>query len=207
MRTNEIQQLLDPETVLLEYSLGDEHSYLWFVTAGSVSVHELPKRTEIEKVARQLYRTLTARTRKVTNDPDEETARWRNSDALSQRFASDLTQILLAPVADVISEKRLLIVSDGALQYIPFSALPDPGNPGVPLIFEHEVVNLPSASVLAEIRRANAGRPNAEREVAVLADPVFDVYDDRVTMSVGQTPPRAARSTKGRLAPGRLSAS
>lgn len=88
--------------------------------------------------------------------------------------------MLLAPVANDIQGKRLLIVSDGALHYVPFAALPSPGKTAVPLIVEHEIVNLPSASVVAAIRQANQERPVPHKEVAVLADPVFGTGDDRV---------------------------
>src|SRR5262249_2796531 len=42
-----IQQLLDPGTVLLEYALGRDRSYVWAVTPSALSVHELPPRMEI----------------------------------------------------------------------------------------------------------------------------------------------------------------
>jgi CHAT domain-containing protein len=50
----------------------------------------------------------------------------------------------------------------------------------LPLIAEHEIVNLPSASTLAVLRRELRGRPPAAGQVAVLADPVFDRADPRV---------------------------
>jgi CHAT domain-containing protein len=92
--------------------------------------------------------------------------------------------MLLGPVASMLGNKRLLIVSDGALQNIPFAALPTPeGKVGFePLVLKHEIVNLPSASVIAELRRQRIGRPKPPRAVAVLADPVFDPKDDRVTV-------------------------
>ena len=34
--------------------------------------------------------------------------------------------MLLGPVAAELGKKRLLVVSDGALQYVPFAALPTP---------------------------------------------------------------------------------
>jgi hypothetical protein len=54
--------------------------------------------------------------------------------------------MLLSPVAGQLGQKRLLIVSDGALQYLPFSALPAPDTIGkdnnpVPLIVKHEIIN------------------------------------------------------------------
>ncbi len=82
--------------------------------------------------------------------------------------------------------KRLLIVADGALQYVPFGALPVPADdktkPAIPLVAEHEIVNLPSASVLAVLRRqAEERATKPTKEVAVLADPVFDKSDPRVS--------------------------
>src|SRR5437660_7359819 len=55
------QQVLDKDTLLLEYSLGDERSYLWAITNNSVTTRELPKREEIEKTSRQVYELLTTR--------------------------------------------------------------------------------------------------------------------------------------------------
>jgi CHAT domain-containing protein len=100
---------------------------------------------------------------------------------------AQLSQILLAPVAQQLGNKRLLIVSDGALQYVPFSALPVPGTPGenvVPLLVNHEIINLPSASTLAVIREDLGDRKPAPKTVAVLADPVFSTNDQRVKTSV-----------------------
>jgi hypothetical protein len=42
----EIQQTLDPETLLLKYSLGAQRSYLWTISDSSVTNHELPNRDE-----------------------------------------------------------------------------------------------------------------------------------------------------------------
>jgi len=93
--------------------------------------------------------------------------------------------MVLDPVAAQIAGKRLVIVADGALQYVPFSALPEPRRPasesGAPLIVHHEIVNLPSGSVLAELRREIDGRNKAAKAVAVLADPVFSRDDARVS--------------------------
>ena len=68
--------------------------------------------------------------------------------------------MLLGPVAKTMAGKRILVVADGALQYVPFAALPVPGRSGepVPMVVEHEVVSLPSASVLAVLRRETKGR-------------------------------------------------
>src|SRR4026209_1892443 len=56
-----IQQQLDPNTMLLEYSLGAERSYVWVVTPDSLKTYALPKREEVESVARRVNESLTAR--------------------------------------------------------------------------------------------------------------------------------------------------
>jgi hypothetical protein len=77
-----------------------------------------------------------------------------------------------------------MIVADGALHFVPFTALPSPigAGPSIPkpLIAEHEIVHLPSASTLSVVRREVAGRQPAPRSIVVLADPVFMKDDERV---------------------------
>ncbi len=182
LSVKEIQELLDPETTLLEYSLGEDRSYVWVVAQNSLTPYELPKRAAIESLARRAYQLLTARN---SHGPKGETetetdTRLAKADAEYFKTATNLSRIVLGPVAGQLQGKRMLIVSDGALQYIPFSALPTPDKPQIPLILEHEIVNLPSASVVAELRRAALGRKEAPRAVAVLADPVFDSSDERL---------------------------
>jgi CHAT domain-containing protein len=91
-----------------------------------------------------------------------------------------LGRMLLAPAAGALGGKRVLVVPDGALHYVPFAALPDPRGAG-PLIASQEVVVAPSASVLAQLRRAEAQRRPAPKTVAVVADPVFDRGDERLS--------------------------
>lgn len=175
LKAPEVQKLLDSNTLLLEYSLGAEKSYVWAVSDQSLEVYQLPKRSEIENAARRVYRFLTAR------NSHTKSAGWDKSAAECRVASRRLALILLGPVRHLLGEKRLVIVAAGGLQYIPFAALPDPEDAGtVPLMLKHEIVNLPSASVLGVIRRERLSRPRAPYSVAVLADPVFDADDDRL---------------------------
>ena len=90
-------------------------------------------------------------------------------------------------------------MAPGALSYLPFAALPAPEDKKrpvggyEPLIAKHEVVSVPSASVLSVIRREMEGRQRAPKSVAVLADPVFEESDPRLPTakngkSSGETP-------------------
>ncbi|MEG4491205.1 CHAT domain-containing protein [Microcoleus sp. D3_18_C4] len=160
------QQVIDDNTLLLEYSLGEERSYLWAVTKTSFTSYELPSRTEIEATAKNFRDTLTK-------------ASTRTSPQKVAESAALLSKIILAPVASELGNKRLLIVADGALQYIPFGAL-SLEKSEAPLIVKHEVVNLPSASTLAILRRDMATRQPAPKAIALFADPVFSPDDERL---------------------------
>ncbi|MGB3654786.1 MAG: CHAT domain-containing protein, partial [Rivularia sp. (in: cyanobacteria)] len=199
LKLSEIQQQLDKDTVLLQYSLGNERSYLWLVTPTSLASYELPPGEEIEKIAKELHSELATNTLPIDS-------------------AQKLSEIILAPVKDKITGKRLVIVADGVLQQIPFAALADPNNknststktsnecrdvtcnvsrgglipepkPGVdinntnyqPLMLNHEIVNLPSASTIAIQREKIAKRNIAPKKIAILADPVYSPKDKRVT--------------------------
>jgi CHAT domain-containing protein/tetratricopeptide (TPR) repeat protein len=166
----EIQQqvLNDEGTLLLEYALGSPRSYLWAVTARELATYELPGRAEVEGPARRAYELLSRR------EPDA--AEQRERDELLAR----LGRMLLGPVERLRAARRVVVVTDGALQYLPFAVLRDPSAGGAPLIAGHEVVGAPSASLLALLRDEVGTRPAAPKAVAVLADPVFDARDSRV---------------------------
>jgi len=176
----EIQrQVAEPGTlVVLEYYLGRERSFLWAVTSGEIESFELPPREVLEAEARRAAVLLGASSRAL--------ARRQSELALA-----GLSQRLLAPVAHRLRKaERLVIVPDGALWYLSFAALPDPGAGGPagaepPLVVGHEIVTLPSLSALPRLRRDAAGRQAPLGTIAVVADPVFDVMDPRVTPSPG----------------------
>lgn len=215
------KQALDDDTVLLEFALGEQRSYLWAVTPQSLHSFTLPKRAELEERAQRLYQLLTARDAKQqrTNPvqvngkdatPDE-------ADAAYWREAETLSRALLGPIAAQLrgewKTKRLLIVADGALQYLPFSALPLPvterqgdvetgkrtasrsktrqaasrkPQAAIPLVLDHEIVSLPSASTIDVLRQELRGRQPAAGAVAVIADPVFESGDERVKIAAGE---------------------
>jgi CHAT domain-containing protein len=157
------RELLDRDTLLLEYRLGEERSFLWAVTPDSLASFELPGRAAIEEVAGRACDLLArSRSRKAELSAGPQLAR--------------LSRLLLGPVAPLLPGKRLLVVGDGILQSLPFAALPEPGSGpggGAPLVARHEIVTLPSVSVLGLLRREVAGRTPAPQTLWVLADPAF----------------------------------
>ncbi|HKS27393.1 MAG TPA: CHAT domain-containing protein, partial [Pyrinomonadaceae bacterium] len=190
----EIQaRVLDDDTLLLEYSLGLPHSYVWVVSPASITSYELPRREEIEESARRVYDLLNARNRRVENETEaQRRTRIARADAEYRAASAELARKILAPVAKQLGNKRLLIVADGVLNYIPFAALPDPSELSSPLVVKHEIVSLPSASTLAVLRGETKDRKPASKLVAVLADPVFEEDDERVRSGGASTATVAA---------------
>lgn len=174
-------ELRDNNTMLLEYSLGDERSYLWAVTSSSFQTYELPGRQTIEAAARECYKLITTRQGPI-DDPNNLQA----ADSRDLEIRRKLGDMLLGPLAGQLGNKRLLVVTQGALQYVPFDALVPPNAPtindksNVPLLETNEVVVLPSVSTLIAIRSARHHSSSSSKLLAVLADPVFSASDDRI---------------------------
>jgi CHAT domain-containing protein len=189
MSAAEVQKtLLDDDSMLLEYSLGKERSYLWAISRDEIDSYELPPGSQIDEMAYRLYELLTAR----NTDVDGETITKKNervsrADAASPTAAMNLSRIILGPVASRLGSKRLIIVSQSALGVIPFSALPVPvsaaGLPVTQLLLNHEIVNVPSASSLAVVRQLQSKRPRPPHAIAIIADPVFQKDDERFQVS------------------------
>ena len=189
---DEVQRrLLDDETVLLEYVLGDERSYVWVVTRNSLLSYQLGPRKEIETAARKLHELIASRQMIVGEPVSTRTERQTKVDAEIPAQTDLVSKLILGPLAGKLEKKRLLVVADGALQYVPFQMLTAPDGGGY-LLQKYEIVNLPSASTLALLQSVAANRKPASKLVAVLADPVFEIDDPRVSLNINDTrPPRA----------------
>ena len=179
-----VQALLDPRTLLLEYALGEKRSFLWALTTTSLASFELPARATIEEAAREAHARLS------TLDPGQGARR--------REVLARLGRMLLGPVAAALPGKRLAVVAGGALQYVPFAALTLPS--GEPVVARHEVVDLPSAAVLGELRRKAASRTPSPGALAVLADPVFASDDPRVESHDRKPPGPSPPQTEADLA-------
>ena len=175
-----IQRLLDPDSVMLYYFLNETRSFLWMVTPSGIESFVLPPRNEIDDLARKVYGEVSHLTVGMSCPAEEEMLQ--------------LSKLLLGPVWEQVSDKRLVIIPDGVLSYIAFSALPDlsgkqksPGECYAPLLDTHEVVYLPSATVLSVQRSTYARRPQTRSAVAVFSDPVYAADDIRLKGVFNQT--------------------
>ena len=103
------KEMAGSAVLLLEYSLGEERSFLWAITGTTFHSFALPKRSIVEALARRVYGAIS--TAGASAAPGD-------GEALA-----DLGRTLLGPVAPELGSKRLIIVAPGALQYVPFAAL------------------------------------------------------------------------------------
>ena len=190
------------DTILLEYSLADESSYLFVLTKDGIRTHKLPKRSLIENEIREMNRSIGLMTPDSTRDKQQITEGQLSFQVSLQRLSS----LLLSPVTEQLAQvKKVVIVPDGALQYVPFNALPlSRLNGGIadsfnPLIATHEVSFVPSISVLVALRRRATELSPPAMKIAIIADPVFELDDERLRVSTGQLTAQTRKHSKGVL--------
>lgn len=164
----EIRALLpDAETALLEYSMGEEEAYLFVLADSGLHVFDLGPTAPLADLVLLLRRGL---------EP-------RSTMSLASYLASayQLYRSILAPAGDLLADKRrLIIVPDGSLFYVPFEALltaaPRAGEPPAYLLHRWTVSYAPSATVLASLDsapRASPGTGGARKTFIAFADPLY----------------------------------
>ncbi len=199
----EVQQnVLDDQTVLVEYALQTDDSYLFAVSKSAVSLFKLPGRAAVDKLATDLRAQLipSQLQRRIVGIDVAEANRGLGvaaaapTDTAAFVAASNaLYNAVLAPAAAMIGEKRLMIVADGALNYVPFEVLLKSADAGdfsslAYLVKSNEVIYAPSASVVAAIKQQRTKATG--RAMLIIADPVFNSNDARAKK--GTAPPADA---------------
>lgn len=170
---NEIQaEIRGDNVVILEYALGKENSYLWVIDEDRVTPYVLSSSTaQLSQLQDRFQKSLMANGIHGPETPHQEQARKK----LAARYLRDqreLANALLGQARGSLHEKRVIIVPDGFLQYVPFDVLLPSGT--------NDLVMLPSASTLKALRDKVQGRARPISEVTVFADPVFEKDDHRV---------------------------
>lgn len=150
----------DDQSVLLEYSLGSVKSYVWAVTRNDIHSYELPAQASINQAAQKLYQLL-----KAAGD-------GKHEDEL-ELATQELSQLILSPVASELHKQRVIVVPDGALNYIPFQIMPASAASDEPLVARSEIINAPSASILGQLREETERRRPPTKVLAAFGDPVF----------------------------------
>lgn len=158
------ETLLQPDSVILSYCLGEREGFLWAISQEEVRVFPLPGFIELQKsIVRYLPWLKKSRYGKGADD-----------------LALELSRTLLKPAAAFIEDKHLMLIKDGPLHSLPFAQLPDPNQEDQPLIAGHQIVVLGSATRAVLARQWAANRHQPDFPALVFADPVYDQNDERL---------------------------
>ena len=154
-------QLIDSNTTLLEYSLGDTNSFAWIVTQNGLTSRKLEDKRVIETAVNQLLALL----QKPSIDSGDE-VRLQNA-------VNDVSRLVLEPVSDQLRTSRLIVIADGGLQRVPFQVLKAFRSATEPLVAQFEIVDAPSASALASVRQERMHRQSGAKMVVGFGDAIF----------------------------------
>jgi CHAT domain-containing protein/tetratricopeptide (TPR) repeat protein len=167
------KDLLDAQSVLVEFLLGEKRSLVWVLSKEKLSVGVLPPRKEIESQVSAFRKALTEKTSALT---------LAGSLTETERSGEKLYGSLLQPVENALAGARsLVIVPDGTLGYLPFEALVIPGRHGASgenspayLLEKFAIVYGPSASGLAAVKGMNREQGEPSKMLLAFGDPTID---------------------------------
>ena len=207
--TRQQQELLGPDTAVVEFMLGDKASYRWTITGNAVSSAELPPAAEIDSAVSRLRKLLTMRQQlsQAGRAPADYRTRVAAADAEQAAAARDLSRILLSGIDLPPAIRRLVVVGDGSIETVPFAALPDPAagrSRPRGLLARYELAQLPSLSALASLRAAARPPRTGAPAVAIIADPVFTADDPRLrglAATPAAEPPGTNAAARAQLTP------
>jgi CHAT domain-containing protein/tetratricopeptide (TPR) repeat protein len=160
----DVQKKLPADTAVLAFFVGDVRAHGWLLTRTGLRHSEFAAGNVLDKK----IDAAVASQRGTRNDP----------------AGHELSSLLIAGLLDGISEHRLLVISDGALNGVPFAALPAPATDQL-LLDKFVLSYAPSLSLVLGNSRATVDRAGL---VAVISDPVYAPDDRRLRMaSAGAT--------------------
>jgi CHAT domain-containing protein len=174
---------LPADTALVSYWLGSESAYAWVVSPTEIRWMRLPSPAAIADKVAAFHRSL----RRLVDMPVES----RLQDARA------LYELIILPIEPWLSGVRQwVVIPDGALDYVPFAAL---RMPDTFVALQHDVALTPAAWVL-DTNGARA-KPQNRRGLLLVADPVYQADDPRLTAVQQVVTPQA--SARGALDPAR----
>ncbi|MFY9222310.1 MAG: CHAT domain-containing protein [Blastocatellia bacterium] len=182
LKLSDIQKIiLDKDTCLLQYIVGEESSYAWLVTTDSIFSYILPNKKSIEELIKQnvdaINRVEQENARMpIYEPPIEKKQRLNEVENALNNANKTLADAILTPILAQINKKaKVLISANGVLDSVSFASLPNINN--TPLVVTHKILNIPSMSTI-ELMRGNKRFQNDS--ILVVADPIFSANDLRV---------------------------
>ena len=154
-------EIADADTSLLSYSLGTGKSFAWVVTKDGLHTYELANKETIEVAANKLLKA-------VQTPPANESEQTKLQTAIDE-----VSRLVVEPLSAKLQTSRLIVVPDGILQYVPFQILKTSAAAQEPMISKFDIVDAPSASALAIVRRERLQRQPGSKLLIGFGDAVF----------------------------------
>jgi CHAT domain-containing protein len=177
-----LQARLPPSVSVVVYALTARRGWAWIVRHESVDVVRVPARGELEQLAQAYYRRES---------------NFTTSGPISRRSGLELSRAVIEPVLPHIAGDRILLAPDGPLHYVPMASLPLPGDNARNLTYlveKFEISEFGSLAQLADTDQARSVRSARwNRELLLVADPVYSSADARVTKSAAKPSTLPAR--------------
>lgn len=153
---SEIQKILYPGEIVLEYVLQEPSSTCLAISKEDVQGIALPSRQVIEEAVEDYRREI-------------------QQGKQGAQIAQKLYDLLLAPIKDLNGKLRITIIPDGLLHLLPFEAIPTPA--GRLLIEQHMIDYSPAASITFLLRKMPPKQSGQHRFLGV-GDARYPSYDE-----------------------------
>jgi CHAT domain-containing protein len=174
---NEIQQLLNNNTRIVEYEITKEKTIIWLITDKTIisKVVDIDSE-ELRNLIIQYREALALKDDFLKQHPD-----WPERIQATDSLASKIYTILFKPIRTSVNKGDLLyIIPDDELFYIPFGALKDEHNNYI--IEDFDFAYIPSASILNLCLQKERGEIEVQRDKVLLvgnpllSDGILDDY-------------------------------
>jgi len=181
LKLSDIQKtILDKDSCLLQYTVGEESSYAWLVTTDSIFSYILPNKRSVEELIKQNVDAISnveENTKLVKYEVfAQRKKRLNEAENVLNNANKMLADAILTPILAQINKKtKILISANGILDNVSFASLPNINN--TPLVVTHKILSVPSMSTIELMRRNEKILSDG---VLVVADPIFSANDLRV---------------------------
>lgn len=161
------QNLIEEGTVYFAYLLGKENSYAFAVSRDDLKIFPLPAREEIQKLVQEHLRSIT--------DPASQ----------DFRVGYKLYDYLIKPGLPH-GTKRIIVVPDDALYFLPFETLLVKEQGREWLVRDYNIAYVPSLSSLRELlERRRTGAQKPRKDILAIGDPNFGTNEIEGPASAG----------------------
>ena len=181
IKVDELQKELKEDEVLVEYALSDSTLYSFVIG------HKLFEMNKMALRKGELERSITdIRTSLKTNDFSGNSMKYYQ-DYISA--AHKLYQLMIAPYEEVIQNKRLIIIPEGKLAYVPFGVLiKEKGDPetlnyrNLDYLIRHNPISYQNSATIAYKRPESGFSTSSARKLLAFA-PSYDNVSDSILIT------------------------